>query len=506
MALKPAICTQCGASIDVDDSKEAGICKHCGTAFITEKVIANYVNNYSTVNNITNNVTKIINGGKDSDDAEDFFNRGLTNLKLKKDWAAEDNFTKAIDLAPEVAKYYFYRYISKSYNISPFIGTDAESFFTLATEKEKQDLGKEFGLDLTDLNTAAYSSCKRTCIENNFKPSQLEYLVGSKHIDLESESYINLCNDFCEKQIEIYNQNNSYKELDVLIALKKSFIKGENVQINSKLDELINKIDDIATKAYCKRIDNTLYLLSPNYIPNEYKNNDTFKVSDPSINNVIFGAFRIDVNNFILTKNIKNINRLYSNLFKDGYKLEEISYAQESPIWAKYLTIEEDCDEQTTFKVTENIVANCIIVPATFKKAEFNFKCSGYWGVSRVYLKILGKDTKVNSFLYQLKYVHESDKNHIGYVKNGKLYLPTTYNNTICYYDKVDNEFCKFIKEYEPEVLENYIKHGQFKKQDYRQNLDTQEKIKRLLIICGIGLGIVAFIAFIIISVSTGGL
>lgn len=49
MALKPAICTQCGGQIEVDDSKEAGICQFCGTAFITEKVIHQYVtqNNFA---------------------------------------------------------------------------------------------------------------------------------------------------------------------------------------------------------------------------------------------------------------------------------------------------------------------------------------------------------------------------------------------------------------------------------------------------------------------------
>jgi uncharacterized membrane protein len=43
MGLIAAKCTNCGANIEVDDSKEAGICSHCGTAFITEKVINNYV-------------------------------------------------------------------------------------------------------------------------------------------------------------------------------------------------------------------------------------------------------------------------------------------------------------------------------------------------------------------------------------------------------------------------------------------------------------------------------
>lgn len=47
MGLVAAKCTQCGANIEVDDTNDAGICKYCGTAFVTEKVINNY--------NITNN-------------------------------------------------------------------------------------------------------------------------------------------------------------------------------------------------------------------------------------------------------------------------------------------------------------------------------------------------------------------------------------------------------------------------------------------------------------------
>lgn len=49
MALIPARCTQCGANIEVDDKREAGICKYCGTAFITTKAIT-YYNNTSEVN------------------------------------------------------------------------------------------------------------------------------------------------------------------------------------------------------------------------------------------------------------------------------------------------------------------------------------------------------------------------------------------------------------------------------------------------------------------------
>ena len=50
MALVAAKCTQCGGSLKVDDSKDAGICPFCGTAFVTEKVIQNY--NIHVTNNI----------------------------------------------------------------------------------------------------------------------------------------------------------------------------------------------------------------------------------------------------------------------------------------------------------------------------------------------------------------------------------------------------------------------------------------------------------------------
>lgn len=50
MPLVAAKCTQCGANIEVDNTKEAGICRYCGTAFITEKAINNY-NTYITNNN-----------------------------------------------------------------------------------------------------------------------------------------------------------------------------------------------------------------------------------------------------------------------------------------------------------------------------------------------------------------------------------------------------------------------------------------------------------------------
>lgn len=61
MGLIAAKCTQCGANIEVDGAKEAGICKFRGTTFVTEKAIYNY--------NVTTSVVNIYNEAK-SDDFE----------------------------------------------------------------------------------------------------------------------------------------------------------------------------------------------------------------------------------------------------------------------------------------------------------------------------------------------------------------------------------------------------------------------------------------------------
>lgn len=59
--LVPAKCTNCGSNIEVDKEKEAGICPHCGSAFIVEKAINNFItNNVYNINNATLKIEKPI--------------------------------------------------------------------------------------------------------------------------------------------------------------------------------------------------------------------------------------------------------------------------------------------------------------------------------------------------------------------------------------------------------------------------------------------------------------
>lgn len=63
MPLVNAKCTNCGAELEVDGSKDTMICKYCGSAFVVEQAI----NNYNVTNNINAEVVNIYGGQSDFD-------------------------------------------------------------------------------------------------------------------------------------------------------------------------------------------------------------------------------------------------------------------------------------------------------------------------------------------------------------------------------------------------------------------------------------------------------
>lgn len=108
MGFVAAKCTQCGANIEVDDTKEAGICQHCGTAFITEKAINNY-NTYITNNNNfaganinivggdIENYLKLANNAIDAQEALEYVNKALEiNAECSEAWIIK---MKAVSLS-----------------------------------------------------------------------------------------------------------------------------------------------------------------------------------------------------------------------------------------------------------------------------------------------------------------------------------------------------------------------------------------------------------------------
>ena len=186
--MKPAICTQCGANIEVDESHEAGICRYCNTAFVTEKVIQQYITKHETTHNITNHITKIIQGNE-KDEGEDFYQRGLTFLRLEQYPDAEKAFREAVNHAPECGIYHFYLFYAQSEGLkkaSPLHHkpSAAEAFFKLADEEEKRQVAAEYGL-LTDsdfldfaLDTVGRGLAGEFEVDLGFYLSEAEAILG----------------------------------------------------------------------------------------------------------------------------------------------------------------------------------------------------------------------------------------------------------------------------------------------------------------------------------------
>lgn len=161
MALIPALCPNCGASIEVDPKAETYTCQHCGTSFVTEKIVNN--NNYSTVHNVTNNITKVING-QDVDDANDLCSRGLSHLKLENFEEARKCFSEAIRKDPSMGIAYFYYMVAitknftfvKGYFDYLIIYNDQDDYyfkldyiFKLLSEEKRKELTDEYGLNFS---------------------------------------------------------------------------------------------------------------------------------------------------------------------------------------------------------------------------------------------------------------------------------------------------------------------------------------------------------------------
>lgn len=97
MPLVPAICTQCGARLEVDPNCEAAICKYCNTPFITEKAINNYNTTYVT--NIGHLHADVVHINDDSS-RDSKVKSGETFLKFNDYTSAEEVFSKLTKECP----------------------------------------------------------------------------------------------------------------------------------------------------------------------------------------------------------------------------------------------------------------------------------------------------------------------------------------------------------------------------------------------------------------------
>lgn len=134
MPLVAAQCTNCGAALQVDNTKDAAVCQYCGSAFIVEKAIHNYeINNTYKIENANIIVNDEKSFAKRMEAAEEYL------YKLQEYDAAYRIFCEIESLAPTNYKLWYGKICSQTRDFNPDVVADIVVNHRAAYEDMKRD-------------------------------------------------------------------------------------------------------------------------------------------------------------------------------------------------------------------------------------------------------------------------------------------------------------------------------------------------------------------------------
>ncbi len=254
MALVPAKCTQCGGNIEVDNTHEAGICKFCGTPFVTEKAIYNYNTTIVNNNNFAGANITISNG-----DIENYRTLARRATSSSNGIDALQYYKKIVELNAKdwEAAYYVEIYSALINDITCINEISVREYATnWSKSANNSDTNKEICNSLSAYAKNLYSKG----IESLFVNANVFYNAIVKSTHLYETAYI-----IAKGDIE-----NSILYLETILdnlQLGKSMLNCNN---NSQIGRLISEISALEDKFL-----NEMKSINPSYQPKNVENNDS---------------------------------------------------------------------------------------------------------------------------------------------------------------------------------------------------------------------------------------
>ena len=262
MGFVAAKCTNCGANIKVDENKDAGICQHCATAFVTEKVINNYVNNY----NIEKAHIENANINMDISDKlkENYYRLIKRAIDMKKVHDVYEYSNKLYELNPDNMMAYSYKLVSR-YIISKGSNQDIETIFEILDRffhsiKDKNDKNDFLDLIFIFSNTISSNFEKETLTSN---PEYKLYVLNILSNCVDSASMIENIDEDDIEIIETIYKNYLYSANGILNSNKINSTYKK--RINKKYREIYSNFKD---KYPLERIANVALYNKIKYISN----------------------------------------------------------------------------------------------------------------------------------------------------------------------------------------------------------------------------------------------
>ena len=273
MKFVPAKCTQCGAELKVDRSKEAAICEHCGTPFIVEKAISNY-NTYISANSISIE-------GQDT----------AANLaESAQKFIDSNDFDSAEDFVKRLEEKYISDYRTYYYRILIITHSYDENFYY-----------NKFGISFF-------------VIESLFnKARMLAPTNDALEIEKEYTNFVNLVNEIEEKRLEAEEKKRIEAEEE-----RKRF--EENQRAESLRQAEIKK------EKQAKRLE---------YWKKNFKKYIVATVFIILLCMILYNIFDVQIQTFIVNCHIKN--EQYEKAVERAEQIDEDVYYETMYQWGKYL-------------------------------------------------------------------------------------------------------------------------------------------------------------------------
>ncbi|SCW34778.1 hypothetical protein SAMN02910456_00639 [Ruminococcaceae bacterium YRB3002] len=246
MSLVQAKCTNCGANLNVENTKDAAICPFCGTPYVVEKAIQNYNINNSTVNVID---TVVMQNGYTP---QRYLENGITQIRLSRYKDAEETFMKMSKDYPKDWRAWYALELIKcwargSINIGRFSLLVPKNIREQIGDGEvyrESDVMYELQIANLDLDSvpSRYAE-KKERLENEKAKAE----VRIRSYREERDRYLVIIGTYeskYHKKIIASNPNpfekNTYLDAKEKLSLRDSFIETELKRIKSIDDEIRN--------------------------------------------------------------------------------------------------------------------------------------------------------------------------------------------------------------------------------------------------------------------------
>ena len=263
MPLVPAKCPQCGGNIEVDNSNEAGICKFCGTPFVTEKAINNY--NNTMINNIninsSGNTVNILESNNKLEEYLQLARMAKENDDIEK---AEKFYTLVLEAQPDSWEANFYStYYSVAQTKIGEIPVTALKFRNslgiVIALLSKEDNSPNIKKDIIEIKNRIFSIC--TLLYNNYRAYFLRFRINAeicRSYNMAVLAITGILYNFGDLLEKHFKNNNEYLKISCesykkALEIRKIFLGDTPVYCNSGTGDTKESVQEELNK-YSEKI------------------------------------------------------------------------------------------------------------------------------------------------------------------------------------------------------------------------------------------------------------